>query len=295
VLIQPEITSTKIEVLMHSSPRRYRLADWTALHLPTSAGKDPSLSFPFRETFENLLQACPAAHDGLRDGRPMADGRPGRPYAYLRCGPDHLADVEAWLASMAPFVVCRDLLAVSMTLDFDREGGDPNKPQTIVAELRTRAKPYDKPPTGDCYAAATHLAALMLEMIGAVKAYSQATIIVPMPASSPTKSFDLPTVLTQQLAARLSVLDGTQAVRPIKVRPQLKNLSLVEKLDAMDGSFVVDATAVKDRVVLLVDDLYQSGASMNFVAMKLREAGARAILGLAAEKTCRNDANQSKP
>ncbi len=45
------------------------------------------------------------------------------------------------------------------------------------------------------------------------------------------------------------------------------------------------------RAIPLVDDLYQSGISMNFVAMKLQEAGATHVLGLAAEKTCRNDAN----
>jgi hypothetical protein len=280
---------------VYGRPRRYRLVDWSTLRRPTAVGKDPSLSFPFRETFENLLQACPVAHDALRDGRPMQDGRHGRPYAYLRCGPDQLREVEAWLASLAPFVVCRDLLAVSMAVDFDREGGDPSKPHTLVAELRTRAKPYDKPPTGDCYAAANHLATLMLQMIEVVKPYSFATIVVPMPASSPAKSFDLPTVLSQQLAARLSVLDGTLAVRPVKPRSQIKDLSLIEKLSALEGSFVIDANAVHDRVVLLVDDLYQSGASMNFVGMKLLEAGARAILGLAAEKTCRNDDNKTKP
>lgn len=58
-----EITRPRIEALMHSSPRRYRLADWTTLHRPTAVGKDPSLSFPFRETFENLLKVyCNEVH-----------------------------------------------------------------------------------------------------------------------------------------------------------------------------------------------------------------------------------------
>lgn len=43
--------------------------------------------------------------------------------------------------------------------------------------------------------------------------------------------------------------------------------------------------------ILLVDDLYQSGISMNYVAMLLRAHGAAAVYGLALEKTCRNDDN----
>ncbi|HEV7516029.1 MAG TPA: hypothetical protein VGR07_06990 [Thermoanaerobaculia bacterium] len=44
----------------------------------------------------------------------------------------------------------------------------------------------------------------------------------------------------------------------------------------------------------MVDDLYQSGISMNYVAMELLAGGARAVLGLACEKTCSNDDNVSR-
>ena len=47
----------------------------------------------------------------------------------------------------------------------------------------------------------------------------------------------------------------------------------------------------KKHVVLLVDDLYQSGVSTNYVAMLMLEAGAKEVFGLACEKTCRNDDN----
>lgn len=48
------------------------------------------------------------------------------------------------------------------------------------------------------------------------------------------------------------------------------------------------------EVVLLVDDLYQSGVSMNYVAMLLLEAGAKKVFGLSCEKTCSNDDNVSR-
>jgi predicted amidophosphoribosyltransferase len=57
----------------------------------------------------------------------------------------------------------------------------------------------------------------------------------------------------------------------------------------------VDPAMIGGRVILLVDDLYQSGISMNWVAMKILEAGATAVFGLAVEKTCRNDENRRPP
>jgi len=266
--------------------RRYRLADWKALHVPEQPDKDPSLTFPFRETFQNLMSACPV------QTAPLRDGKNERPYTYLKSGIERIVDVEKWLASMSRFVVCRDLLAVSMAVDFDRERGDPSQPQTLVAQLRARAKPYDHEPTDDCYAAATHLAAELLQLVEVVEAYSAAELIVSMPPSSPAKAYDLPRLLAGQLAARWNKPDGGRVIRTTTARRQVKNLPLSKKLDALEGTFEIEVEPVRGRTVLVVDDLYQSGASMNFVAMKLLELGARAVLGLAAEKTCRNDDNQ---
>jgi len=46
--------------------------------------------------------------------------------------------------------------------------------------------------------------------------------------------------------------------------------------------------------VLLIDDLYQSGASSYHVAMLMLETGAKKVFGLACEKTCRNDDKSSQ-
>lgn len=78
------------------------------------------------------------------------------------------------------------------------------------------------------------------------------------------------------------------------MRPPIKNSALTEKLGAIEGTVEADAAAFRGKSVLLLDDLYQSGVSMNYVAMVLLEAGARKVLGLACEKTCTNDDNVSR-
>ena len=42
---------------------------------------------------------------------------------------------------------------------------------------------------------------------------------------------------------------------------------------------------VTHKSVLLIDDVYQSGTTMQFVAMKLQEAGAGEVYGLCLTKT----------
>ena len=74
----------------------------------------------------------------------------------------------------------------------------------------------------------------------------------------------------------------------------MKDALLEDKLEALEGTIEVDPEPFKDKVVLLVDDLYQSGVSMNYVAMLLLEAGAKKVYGLACEKTCSNDDNISR-
>ncbi len=289
VLVQQAIRREAIAEMLTAKPRRMRLCDWKTLLSPSKPGGDQALSFPFIETFANLVKACPVPVPPLRRSRPRQGKQPNA-YCYLPADADVVA-IQSWVATLDHFVVCRDLLAVSMALDFDREDGDPAKSQTAVAKLRSRAKPYDREATADAYEAAQELGASLHGMVSTVRAYDAATMIASMPASKPGKKFDLPARLGEDLGRRLKVPWEPQAVMAVKTRPQLKEVSLREKLAALDGTFTVDAARVQGHVVLLVDDLYQSGASMNFVAMKLQEAGAKAILGAAVEKTVRNDDN----
>lgn len=286
---QSSISVAAIEEMTKMAPRRHRLEDWVVLRAAKRPGEDPSISFPFRETCENLLSTCPARHIGLRTGTNH------RAFTYLKCEEADLPLVQEWIDTFDKGVVHRDLLALSFSLDFDRQNGDPAQPQTHVGQLRGRAKPYDRMPSADCHAAANELGSLLVEFLSRVAAYAPAEAVVAVPPSRSDKAYDLPRILAKDIALRWGRTDATDAVRTVKPRPQLKNLAVKEKLSALDGTVKVDPAMIGGRVILLVDDLYQSGISMNWVAMKILEAGATAVFGLAVEKTCRNDENRRPP
>lgn len=102
-------------------------------------------------------------------------------------------------------------------------------------------------------------------------------LIVPVP---PTTKRAIPPVmlLAEALSkhAELAVADCLTRKRDI---PQLKNVTdLDERAALLDGLHAVDKTATQGKTILLFDDLYRSGATMNAIAAELRDTGLAADL-----------------
>jgi phosphoribosylpyrophosphate synthetase len=254
---------------------------------PARRGGDYSLRFPFAETFTHLVtMSCPVDHIGIRRD---AGGKPSC-YTYLKCAEEQIGAARRWVASFASYVAIRDCMTLSFALDFDRQDGAPDKRQTVIGQLRSQAKPYDRRPTKHTRAAAEQLVARCLEFLNQVPCYAQADAVVAVPPSNPGKPFDLPTYAGQRIAAEWRRADLTGAVRTVKPREPVKTAPLGDKLARLEETMEA-SSAVAGRTIVLIDDLYQSGTTMNYVAMKLLDAGALDVYGLAIEKTCRNDSN----
>lgn len=289
---QAAITKERVQGMLSCRPRRFRLTDFDQpLNEPRKAGEDWNLRFPFRETFVPAFSiACRVKHIGFR-------GTPGHPscYTFLKnVTSSDIDGIRTWLGAIGGHVALRDCVLVSFALDYDKEGGDPGKPQTEIGKLRSRAKPYGSAPTDDTYAAAGELIGRCTAFLAEVRCYNSVNTIVGMPASDPQKPFDLPAHLAQGIASGWRGDDLTGAVRTVASRPPIKDRKLLDKLRALEGTIEVKPDVFKNKRVLLVDDLYQSGVTMNYVAMLLLQAGAKKVFGLACEKTCRNDDNLSR-
>jgi predicted amidophosphoribosyltransferase len=117
---------------------------------------------------------------------------------------------------------------------------------------------------------------------------SHMDIVVPVPASTPRPVQPVNSIASK-LAQKLMKSFSDSAVRKTKKTPSLKSISDLEKRrEALDGAFEVDASQVKGKGVLLVDDLYRSGATANAVTLALIAAGATRVYFLAATKTRSN-------
>jgi hypothetical protein len=286
--MSPQFNRDDIERMLNLSPRRVQLStEWQCLHPPQNDNGDWSLVFPFKETLGlAFTRMCSVRHIGIRDGG-------GRAYTFIK-EPARVDHVDSWIQSVGRFVALRDCLTLSFAIDYDRELGDPTRPRTKIGALRSRAKPYNESPNASHYQAAKDLAHELATTLRTLTCYEQIDGIISMPPSDPSKPFDLPAVIVSELSQIMSINHLRSAATTRATREQLKNSSLSKKLDILLNSVQIDAGVVAGKTILLIDDLYQSGASMNAVGMMLLSAGAEAVYGLACEKTCRNDDNRGR-
>jgi len=270
--------------------RRQLKTEWPKpLYKPDSPEKDWCLILPFSNTYQNaFFTMCDTeayAHHAAS----------GKLCLYLQhIGPDEEppAEVTDWVEKVGQYVVMKDFLALSFALDYEREAGSPNRPQTDTGALRAQAKPYGgQAATKQTTAAADHLVDRCLAFLKEMTCYKSANCVVAMPPSDPTKEYNLPRHLAARITAKSGLEDLSKHVRTIKARGSIKAVPLAQKLDTLLGTIEVDASVFDGKHVLLIDDLYQSGISMNYCALLLLQAGAKKIFGLACEKTCRNDDN----
>ncbi|MDY6950297.1 MAG: hypothetical protein SWE60_02200 [Thermodesulfobacteriota bacterium] len=293
---QKEITEELIEEMITWVPRRFRLCDFDKpLKPPGKLGdwqEDWNLIFPFQETLVPTFQhMCPSVeHISFRltsTGTAF--------YTFLKNVSDSdIQAVQDWIKRIERYVALRDRMAISFAIDYDRVEGNPENQRTNVGRLRKKAKTYGKRATQETHKAADELIELCLQTLGHLTCYDSTTCVVGVPPSDPEKPFDLPEHLASGISSSLGKSDKTEAVRTTTARPGTKGIQLENKLSTIRGTIEVDRSAFKDEVVLLVDDLYQSGVTMNYVGMLLLEAGAKKIFGLSCEKTCSNDDNVSR-
>jgi competence protein ComFC len=110
-------------------------------------------------------------------------------------------------------------------------------------------------------------------------------LLVPV---TPSRSRDIQLVLLlgKEIARRLN-LRFVEAVQRVREVPQLKDVhSYDERSQLLQGSHHVDAKAVRSANILLFDDLYRSGATMNEITANLYDQGeAAAVYALAITRT----------
>lgn len=114
---------------------------------------------------------------------------------------------------------------------------------------------------------------------------SRIDLVVPMPAST-TRKVQPVNEIASKLANELHKKFSNDAIRKKKETPTLKNITdLEERREALDEAFKGDTTQLNNKGVLLVDDLYRSGATANAVTLALIAASASPVYFLAATRT----------
>lgn len=116
--------------------------------------------------------------------------------------------------------------------------------------------------------------------------------VSPMPATEFGK-----TKLAWQMAEEISKQLRLSFIKPILScdKPQMKQLSIKEKIETWEKIYynngVLFDNQVRGKNVIVVDDLYQSGATMWEYAKFLKTLGARCVFGIVCVKSLRDSDN----
>jgi hypothetical protein len=279
--LYPPITRQRVESLVADGHARricFQTTHKEALKRST-APYIGTLNVPFRETVARIFEA----DLGLELFR--NSNRPG----FWRSikSEQEFQRIAAWVEQQGTRVFLRDCLTTSLALGINLEeepnGAAGGYTPLGALEARAKAAPDEK--------AIIELVAAFTATLRAVPVYRDTKLIAAVPPR-PGKAYDLPSVLAARIANELNLEDLTPRFQFAAPKGTVKTARLNEKWAAWEQADLNFEPGLSDRPsVVLVDDKYQSGISIQYVASVLRAAGAGEILGLCAVKTWRDTDN----
>lgn len=143
---------------------------------------------------------------------------------------------------------------------------------------------------------ALELAEMMALIVAAID--WKPDLVMPVPLSEKRKSqrgYNQAAMLAFPLSLKLGLpLNSRDLVRIHETRSQVF-LSFNERQENVQGAFLADPKAVKDKTILLVDDVFTTGATINAAAEALVKAGSRQVYAITAAKALRRQTVSESP
>lgn len=111
-------------------------------------------------------------------------------------------------------------------------------------------------------------------------------VILPVPPSNLDRPFQPVYEIATELGKKLNKKVCFTSIKKIKKTPELKGITdLAKRSEILADAFEIDCTEIEGRVVLLFDDLYRSGASLNAITSVLIKAGVTQVKVLTLTRT----------
>ncbi|MGA7520849.1 MAG: hypothetical protein WBW84_00100 [Acidobacteriaceae bacterium] len=112
-------------------------------------------------------------------------------------------------------------------------------------------------------------------------------LIVPVPPSNTGRKRQPVLEAARAISDRTGIELCLDGVVKVKQTPQLKNVfDFKERVAALEGAFTIEKAKIQGKRVLLFDDLFRSGATMNTITECLMtDGGAKVVYALTLTRT----------
>ena len=135
------------------------------------------------------------------------------------------------------------------------------------------------------------LATEMAWLAGSSFPIDEIALVLPVPlhwVKRRLKGFDPTESLATSIAQRLHIPQTSSALRRTRWTTTQTRLSVAARFRNVRRAFRAETRLVRERSVLLIDDVLTSGATAHACALALKEAGARRVFVLTAARTPRS-------
>ncbi len=200
--------------------------------------------------------------------------------------------ITGWCNDRGNYVYLRDCLSASAALSFNFKQSDDGK----IEPTEIRDSVY-KCKLESNKTAISRLTELAMVFIDKHDIYKNCDCLAAVPPD-PRKGYDLPSTLAVNIAQELSVPDITPHFNFGTTKSSAKEVKNddPEWFDKkwniwQSADLTYNGETLADKKILLIDDNYQSGLSLQYVAMILQNACAHQVYGLTMTKTLRDRGN----
>lgn len=272
-LLYPQITLARFQALRAKEPKRICFGSIHKNALkPNPTGKSAGFfNVPFIESVGDLFPL------------ELFENKKGRYGGYYRTviDDDEYDDIKTWMSENADVVFIRSLFNTAVAACEHYIGNGRSK----VGQLEYAAK-YE-----NNFSSKGALVEVLLDIYSRMHSKRQIDGIVSVPPSTAGQT-SLPNYLASALAAKVGIPDLTNNIRWKGPKGSIKSLAVDEKWAALEAVGLSVGGELERKDLLLIDDMYQSGATAHYIASKLREAGANSLHLLAVSKGRRDTDNQ---
>lgn len=135
--------------------------------------------------------------------------------------------------------------------------------------------------SGLCPEYADYFGARIAEKIMNDAMFRKADLLIPVPTSPDRvkkRGFDIAVLLAEQASRVSGIPVRTDLLVRSRNTPLLRSAPAAERAAALKNAFTVHGFDVKSKVIMLVDDIYTTGATMDACTRVLLDAGADQVL-----------------
>lgn len=270
---QGDITEESVKQGLALSPKRicFSTTHRNALSSASYEGDVGRFSVPFRETVGLLF----AEQVGLTLFRSE--------YGYWRCvrSQEEYEQIQDWIKAQGQRVFLRDALALSVALSEHIQDDH----RTSLGELEYQAK-YKQD-----VKAVGQIIDICSNEIQSLPFYRDSPAVCAVTPRA-GKEYDLPSQICEALSLRLGKCNISDNYFWSGSKPTLKEVDYEDKWEALEGCGLSFINGVQFKSAILVDDLCQSGVTMQYVARTLLNSGVERVYGLSLVKSRGNKDNR---